>query len=61
MLVKLFQVGSEAGIMGPHQEFHFRISDQSVQFCEEFCGGSVGDILDPCLQNEFIHYLGKVN
>lgn len=50
-----------AGIMGPHQEFHFRISDQSLQFCEEFCGGSVGDILDPCLQNEFIHYLGKVN
>lgn len=61
MLVKLFQVGFEAGIMGPHQEFHFRISDRSVQFCEEFCGGSVGDILDPCLQNEFIHYLGKVN
>lgn len=47
--------------MGIHQEFHFRISDQSVQFCEGLCGGSVGEILDPCVQNEFIHYLGKVN
>lgn len=61
MLVKLFPVEFEAHIMGPHQEFHFRISDQSVQFCEGFCGGSVGEILDPCVENELIHYLGKVN